>query len=345
MSAPSHKCLEILSTVADAFNSPLNTKELLERAARAVVERLDLKACQFSLLSQDQQLLDHIASFGLEEAFLGRGPVETAGLAEALEGRPVAVADCRSDSQVQYPEAHSTAGLVSSLAVPLKTRGQVIGVVQVYAGESREFSETDVKLMEVLAAFCARAVTHSMFHKILDNVTAAIRSSLSLEQALESVARGISEDLRLVGCTIHLLHGEEEKLKLRAAFGPSKKFLAYQDNDPGPGFEQALLGRCTQLLDPHEVPATPLLEKVIEEGISSILHVPLMIRSKAVGVLCLYTHRPYEFSEDERYFMKAVADECGLAIQQSRIHTMFRQSYETLVNDFQIWFESGYRQL
>jgi GAF domain-containing protein len=246
---------------------------------------------------------------------------------------------------VQHHEAHAAAGLVSSLVVPLKTRGQVIGVVQAYAGEAREFSEADVKLMQVLAAFCARAVTNSMFHKILDGVTAAIRSSLSLEQALESVVRAISEDLRLVGCTIHLLEGEEEKLKLRAAFGPSKRFLAYLGSDPGPGFEQALQGRCTQLLDPRRVPATPLLEKVIEEGISSILHVPLMIRSKPVGVLCLYTHRPYEFSEDERYFMKAVADECGLAIQQSRIHSMFRQSYETLVNDFQIWFESGYRQL
>ena len=31
--------------------------------------------------------------------------------------------------------------------------------------------------------------------------------------------------------------------------------------------------------------------------------------------------------------LKAVADECGLAIQQSRIHTMFRQSYETLRAD------------
>jgi signal transduction protein with GAF and PtsI domain len=345
VSVPSHKCLEILSTVADAFNSPVDTKELLERTARAVVEQLDLKACQFSLLSQDQQLLDHIASSGLGEAFLDRGPVETAGLAEALEGKPVTIGDCRADPRVQYPEAHSREGLVSSLAVPLKTRGQVIGVVQAYAGESRGFSETDVKLMEVLAAFCARAVTHSMFHKILDGVTAAIRSSLSLEQALESVARAISEDLRLVGCTIHLLHGEDEKLKLRAAFGPSKKFLAYLGRDPGTGFAEALQGRCTQLLDAHGAPETPFLKKVIDEGVSSILYVPLMIRSKAVGVLCLYTHRPYEFSEDERYFMKAVADECGLAIQQSRIHSMFRQSYETLVNDFQIWFESGYRQL
>jgi GAF domain-containing protein len=341
----SHTCLEVLSAVGDAFNSPVDTRNLLEQTARAVVENLDLRACQFSLLSQDQRLLDHIASVGLGEAFLERGPVEAGQLADVLEGRPATVSDCRSDPRIQYPEAHAAEGLVSTVAVPLKTRGQVIGVVQAYAGESREFSGTDLKLLEVLAAFCARAVTNSMFHKILDGVTAAIRSSLSLEQALASVVRAISEDLRLVGCTIHLLEGEEEKLKLRAAFGPSKRFLAYLGSDPGPGFEQALQGRCTQLLDPHLVPSTPFREKVMEEGISSILYVPLMIRAKPVGVLCLYTHRPYEFSEDERYFMKAVADECGLAIQQSRIHSMFRQSYETLVNDFQIWFESGYRQL
>jgi len=186
---PSHKCLEILSAVGDAFNSPVDTRELLERTSRAVVEHLGLKGCQFSLLSQDQQLLDHIASSGLGEGFLERGPVEVAGLADVLEGKPLVIPDCRSDPRVQYPKAHSSEGLVSSLAVPLKTRGQVIGVVQAYAGESRDFSDTDVKLMQVLAAFCARAVTHSMFHKILDSATAAIRSSLSLEQALESVAR------------------------------------------------------------------------------------------------------------------------------------------------------------
>ncbi len=342
---PTHKCLEVLGAVSDAFNSPVETNELLERTARAVVEHLGLKACQFSLLSQDQQLLEHIGSNGLEQGFLDRGPVDSAGCADALDGNVVVIGDCGSDSRVQYPEAHAAAGLASSLVVPLKTRGQVIGLVQVYSGEERTFSDSDVKLLEIVAAFCARAVTHSMFHKILDNVTAAIRSSLSLEQALESVARAISEDLRLVGCTIHLLDTEDRELKPRATFGLSTKFMAQLRTDPGPGFEQAMQGRCTQLLDPRRIAATPFLEKVIEEGISSILHVPLMIRSKPVGVICLYTHRPYEFSEDERYFMKAVADECGLAIQQSRIHAMFRQSYETLVNDFQIWFESGYRQL
>ncbi len=341
----SKKYLEIIATLADAYNSPVGTNELLERTARALAEQLDLAGCEFRLLSQDQELLEHIASSGLSERFLTKGPVEAERLSEALAGEVVAIADCASDDRVQYQDVHTGEGLASSLVVPLKTRGQVIGVMQAYAGRKREYSENDLKLMEVVAAFCARAVTNSMFHQTLDNVTAAIRSSLSMGAALDSVVKAISEDLRLKGCSIFLLDAEDKELRPRAAYGLSKKFLALLKTDPSRGFSEALQGQCTQLLDPREEPPTPFLERVTEEGISSILYVPLMIRTKAVGVLCLYTHHPYPFSEDERYFMKAIADECGLAIQQSRIHTMLRQSYETLVNDFQIWFESGYRQL
>lgn len=340
------QCLEILSTVGDAFNSPIGTKQLLERTALAVVKQLQLKGCSFRLLSQDQALLEHVASHGLSERFLRRGPVEAdQSIVEVLQGKPIAIVDCGADPRVQYPEAHTEEGIVSSLTVPLKTRGQVIGVMHAFAGEKREFSDTDLKLMEVLAAFCARALTNAMFHQILDNVTAAIRSSLSLEAVLESVVKAISEDLRAKGCTIHLLEPDEKELRLRAEFGLSKRFLAFLRAEPGLGVAEALEGRCTQLVDPRKESATPFLGKVIEEGISTILYVPLMVRAKAIGVLCLYTHKPYEFSEDERYFMKAVADECGLAIQQSRMYAMLRQSYQTLVSDFQIWFESGYRQL
>jgi GAF domain-containing protein len=342
----SREYLEILGAVGDAFNSPVGTREFLERTARAVAEQLRLKACQFRLLSQDQQLLDHLASHGLSRRFLEQGPVEAGtSVRDALAGRPVVIPDCRADKTVPFHEAHAAEGLVTCLTVPLRTRGQVIGVFQAYAGEEREFSETDLKLMEVVAAFCSRAVTSWMFHQILDGVTAAIRSSLSLDAALDSVVRAICEDLRLKGCTVHLLDVEDKELRLRAEFGLGKRFLAYLKTDPPPGFAEAMQGRATQVLDPRRDPPTPFLARAIEEGVSSILYVPLMIRTKAVGVLTLYTHHPYEFSEDERYFMKAIADECGLAIQQSRMHAIVRQSYQTLVDEFHIWFESGYRQM
>jgi len=345
-SVDSKQCLEILSTVGDAYNSPLSMTELLERTAMAIVEQLRLRGCEFRLLSQDQTLLEYITSYGLSGEFLGKGPVEAdRSVTEALEGKPVVISDCASDPRIQYRAEHAKEGLASSLTVPLKTRGQVIGVMRVYAGEVRQFSEDEIRLGEILAAFSARAVTHAMFHRILDNVTTAIRSSLRLDAVLEAVVRAISEDLRAKGCTIHLLDAEDKELGLRASFGLSKRFLEASKLRPGRGISEALQGTCTQMLDPRREPSTPFNEKAIEEGVSSILYVPLMIRDKPIGVLCLYTHHPYQFSEDERHFMKAIADECGLAIQQSRMYSMVRQSYQTLVNDFQIWFESGYRQL
>lgn len=340
------ECLEILATVADAYNSSLGTTALLERTASVVAERRGLKGCEFRILSDDETALELLASHGLSEEFLAKGSAAAdPSVREALAGAPTVIADCRTDARILEPAGYAGEGLVSTLTVPLKTRGQVIGIMRLYAGEARPFAEDEVQLAEVLAAFSARAVAHGMFHRILDNVTRAIRSSLRLDAALEEVARAISQDLRAKGCTIHLRGPEEKKPKLRAAFGLSKKYLGTLLARPTKGFEEALQGTCTQVLDPRTEPAVPSNADAVEEGVCSILYVPLMIRDKPVGVLSCFTHHPYEFSDEEKYFMKAIADECGLAIQQSRMLEVVRQSYQTLTNDFQIWFESGYRQM
>ena len=70
------ECLQVLSTVTDAFNSPISTKELLERTAKTMVLQLGLKGCHFRLLSRDQKLLEYITSYGLSDEFLNKGPVE-----------------------------------------------------------------------------------------------------------------------------------------------------------------------------------------------------------------------------------------------------------------------------
>jgi GAF domain-containing protein len=322
------ECLQVLSTVSDAVNSPIGTKELLERTAKSMVEQLGLKACHFRLLSRDQRTLEHITSVGLSEEFLNKGPIAAErSVAQALEGHIVAIEDCGTDSRIQYPAEHAKEGLVSCLTVPLLTRGQAIGVIRLYTGERRTFSDVEQRITEVIAAFCARAVTHSMFHHILDNVTDSIRSSLEVHKVLEEVAKKITEDLRIVGCAFHLLDSEGSQLKDAAAYGLSKSFLRVLATQPGSGIQAALEGTCTQLVDPREEEPTPFIAEVIKEGISSILYVPLMIRDKAIGVLSVCTHLPYPLSEDETYFMKAIGDQCGLAIQHSRMYAMVRQNY------------------
>ena len=58
-------CVRIFEEVGDAFNSTLGTEEKLEKVASAIVKYLDIKACHFRVLSRDQRLLEHVASFVL----------------------------------------------------------------------------------------------------------------------------------------------------------------------------------------------------------------------------------------------------------------------------------------
>ena len=59
------ECIHILREIGEAFNSPMRTQEVLELASESITKHLNIKACHFRLLSQDQKRLEHVASFGL----------------------------------------------------------------------------------------------------------------------------------------------------------------------------------------------------------------------------------------------------------------------------------------
>lgn len=55
------------------------------------------------------------------------------------------------------------------------------------------------------------------------------------------------------------------------------------------------------------------------EGIASILAVPVMVHDQAIGVLTLYTASPRKFNKDEIAFLKALAEQGGIAIDRARL--------------------------
>ncbi|MCP4902480.1 MAG: GAF domain-containing protein [bacterium] len=333
------KCVSIFKEVGQAFNLPISTPEKLELVAKAIVENLDLKGCHFRLVSRDQSLLEHIASFGLSQEFLDKGAVDAErSVAEALEGGTVMVEDCSSDPRIQYPREHAREGIVSLLTVPLRARGQVIGVMRLATGQSRTFAEQELTMIDTVAAFSTSAITQSMFHDILGDVNTAVRSSLDLKGVLEAIVQVVSESLRARGCTIRLLDSRDN-LELRAAFGLSGHYLDTASSDPGSGVKEALKGECIDILDTRNDPRIRHPQEARQEGIASALFVPLMNREEAIGVLSVYTHRPYEFSSDEKQLMITIGEQCALAIRNAQMYAAIKRKYEDVVDEFHQWFE------
>ncbi|MEJ2188628.1 MAG: GAF domain-containing protein [Acidobacteriota bacterium] len=332
--------LKIFATIGQAFNEPVDTVELLERTARAVVEGFALKGCHFRLLSRDQRVLEHVASWGLSRAFLDKGPVDAErSVAEALEGRTVLVSNCLEDPRIQYPQAFADEGVASLLTVPLTSRGQVIGVMRLFNGASAGFSDEDLGVLDVVASFCASAVVHSMFHDILANVTTSIRDSLELDQVLDSIVCVIAESVRAKGCTIMLTEGRGAEPRLRAVNGIDEDIADSLVTTPCPAMDEALAGNQVAILDIAGDPRTPDSERFQREGVSSMLNTPLAIRDDVIGVLSLFTHKPYHFSDDELHLMRAIAEQCALAVRNAQMYAAVKQRYDSVVNDFQQWFD------
>jgi GAF domain-containing protein len=337
------QCRNVFQEIGDAFNSPVSAEELLTRAAKVLVEQFNLKGCHFRLVSRDQRILEDVASHGLSEEFLSKGPVDAEkSVAEALEGKVVMVLDCANDPRIQYPAQHEKEGIVSLLTVPLATRGQVIGVMRLSSSQPREFTPDEIAFFRVAALFCTSAVTHAMFHQILEHVTDSIRASLDLDEVLSSIARVVTEDLRSLGCSIRLLESDGDELELCAAYGLSERYLENASADPGKGVWDALDGECVAILDAKSDPLVRHHEEATLEGIGSMLFVPLMIRDKGIGVLSVYTHKQYEFSQDEIQLMEAIGEQCALAIRNAQMYAAIKQRYDSVVDDFHLWFEHYY---
>lgn len=339
-----NECMRIFSTIGEAFNSPIETKELLERVAQVVVEQLNLKGCRFLLLSQDQKILEHVGSYGLSQEFLNKGAVDAErSVTEALAGKTVMVTDCATDPRIQYPEAHVQEGIASTLTVPLRTRGQVIGIMRLSDAQKREFQPLELQIAEIVAAFATRAITRSMFQDILENVTDATRTTLDPDQVMQRTVEVVCQDLRARGCTIHLYERRSDRLRRRAAHGLSQAFMNAILDDLVKTIATDLEGECAQIYESQTDTKIASAKAVAEEGISSLLFIPLVVRDKQLGVLGLYTHHPYRFSEDEIYFMKAIAGQCALGIQNAQMYATLKSQYENLMEDFHAWFETQYR--
>jgi GAF domain-containing protein len=338
-----NECIHIFDIIGEGFNSPIDTPVLLERAARAITDQLALKGCLFRLLSRDQKVLEDVASHGLSDRFLDKGPVDAErSMTEALSGQLVLVEDCTSDPRIQYPTEHEVEGIVSCLTVPLRTRGQVLGVMRLFTAEKREFDPLELRVAEVVASFATRAITHCMFHNTLDRVADSIRTILDPDEVLDRIVDVISDELRAKGATVHLWDRQRDTLVLRASNGLRREYLDGTGREIVTAVWPHLDDGALEIYEPagEELVSDP--DAVRREGIASQLFVPLSVRQQRTGVLGVYTNLPYWFSGDEIYFMESIADQCALAIENARMYGALEEQYSKLVNDFQQWFEQPY---
>ena len=153
---------------SSAINSTLDIKEILRLMTAELCRSLGMKGALIRLINEETGTLDLIATHGLSDEFLNKGPVYAEkSLAEARQGKTVVVADVASFAHLQYREDLLKEGVVSMLGIPIKSRERVIGVMRLYCAAKRDYPEDLLMLVEALAHSGALAIQNaSMYLKL-----------------------------------------------------------------------------------------------------------------------------------------------------------------------------------
>ena len=156
-----HALYEVAAAVSSAHTPDRVLQSIVESVARA----LDAKGCSLMLLTPDRKLLLHTAAFGLSDWYVRKGPVSAdVSIAEALEGKAVAVLDATVDVRVQYREQAAREGIASILSVPMMLRDEIVGVVRVYSVQPRHFTDEDIYFVGVSGRLGAIALENARLY-------------------------------------------------------------------------------------------------------------------------------------------------------------------------------------
>ncbi len=168
-------------------------------------------------------------------------------------------------------------------------------------------------------------------------VARVINSSLDPDVVLERIVEETTRAMEAKGCTIRLLGNKGNVLLPKACFGLSHCYMRKGPVVLGSSKvdQEVLAGHAVTIEDPGSDSRFQYPDKAREEGLGSILILPLMSEgNKVIGVMRVYDAHKRIFTREEQDFAMAIANLSALAIQNARMHEQLRKHVE-LVKAYQ----------
>ena len=168
-------------------------------------------------------------------------------------------------------------------------------------------------------------------YESLIRITKAISMIRDPEEIVLITVEGVTHALNVKGCTLFLFSPRSDELKLTGTYGLSDEYL-----NKGPVSSLRSIASALQEAQPvaiYDVTDDPRIqypEAAVQEGIASILSVPIIIGEKIIGCMRVYTADPWEFTLNDVNFVQAVAQVVGMALEMCRINKGLKDSIDIL---------------
>lgn len=256
--------------------------------------------------------------------------------AAAATRTPILVGDVRTDPRY----LNALDAVRSELAVPMETRGRLVGVIDVQSTRPNAYTEQDRALLRLIASRVAVSVDNARLYRRVERQNRMLRTLaalsqefsfiLVLDELLGKIAKTTHALINFDAFSILLLDAEREVLRHR--FSERYDERVTLDNIPlGKGITgTAAVSRETIRVqdttqDPRYIASHP--------DIRSEVAVPLVLQDRVIGVMDLESDRVGAFTEDHVRILGLLAPQVASSIENARLYEALAQREHSMEQD------------
>lgn len=344
--------LHAIQRINSVSNSTTDLDQTLEVTAQIVSEELQADLCSIFFYDELQRILTLHATNGprplgglhfllrLGEGYSGR---------VAEKGHPLLVRDAIADPHFAFEARAYGPEYRGLIVVPIIFFGNVerlIGVVSVQTLEPRDFTTEEMDFIEVVAGIIAINSENGRLYEQTDEqlrrkvhelatihrVTSVIASTLDLDRVLQIIT---TQAVQLSGAErscIFELDAEKQHLQILAHYG----FNSTDVRDMRVPIGHCCAGRTVQTGQPsmfvdcfqNDEQCFLRHDPLVSSDIHSVLCVPLQVKRKVLGCICIYSSHRHLLSQEQQQLVITFANEAAIAIDNARLYEETRRGLD-----------------
>lgn len=325
------KYLKVFQKVIRLTSMVLDHQQVMDTIVRSLPDLMAVDAATIRLLDSETGQFVMGSAHGLSAEYLSRLSIDTDETMEMIRsGYPVAKVDVDMDTTHGDQQLVQSEGVKSVLTLPILFQDSIIGILRLLTREKRIFTSDEISFSMALAEQVGIAISNGRMFKEMENqvdfmkemqtISTMVNSSLDLSAVLDIIVERLPQSLGCKGCTIRLLKAQTNQLELVASYGLSEEYLRRGHVENEKNVEAALSGSPVSIYNVTADDRISYKKYMQEEGIESLLSVPIKAGRDVIGVLRILSDVPRCFSNSEINFAVTAAEVGGVAIRNAKTY-------------------------
>ena len=328
--------VDVLHRISESISNQLDLEAILKHIVEVVVEVTKADACLLYLLSDSQDELILRASKNPHPKLIGR---ITIGLGEGITGwvvaqertRVVIPSNANDDPRFKFFHNLPEDRYQAFVSVPIMAKKEVVGVINVQHKRPKRYRPDELALLSTIANQVGGAIENARLYdqmqrkalqvEMLSQVSETVASNRLIKDVLQLLVTMTAQMMNSKICSIMLLDEASGELRIEATQSLSEQYRRKPNLKVG----QSISGHAVKDRRPIIVADVTTdrdymyRDMAKQEGLCSLVSVPMMVREKAMGVINSYTSVPHVFTSEEVKLLQAIANQAAIAIEHTAL--------------------------